>query len=122
MQFVPIKTKKYPERDIVKDEIIEFVLQEAIEAYPKQLRLITFWCKEKQKILRFITNSFDLSARQIASVYKDRWKIELFFKWIKQNLKIKTFLETSENSVLSHTTTTITKYKQSRAFPQLSIF
>lgn len=101
MQYVPIKRSNQLERDVLKDEIIEFVLPEAINAYSKPIRLITFWDKTNQKILRFLTNNFDLTARQIAGVYKDRWQIETFFKWIKQNLKIKTFLGTSENAVLS---------------------
>ena len=49
----------------------------------------------------YITNNFDLTALQIAGIYQDRWQIELFFKWIKQNLKIKTFLGTSKNAVLT---------------------
>jgi len=49
----------------------------------------------------YLTNNFELSAKQIADIYKDRWQIELFFKWIKQNLKIKTFLGTSKNAVMT---------------------
>ncbi len=50
---------------------------------------------------RFVTNAHHLKAKEIAAIYKERWQIELFFKWIKQNLKIKTFLGTSSNAVLT---------------------
>ena len=55
--------------------------------------------EETDKVYRFITNNFTLAASTIAAIYKRRWQIELFFKWIKQNLKIKSFLGTSENAV-----------------------
>lgn len=69
--------------------------------YTKPLRRITWRDEESGKIYQFITNNFELSAHQIALIYKNRWQIELFFKWIKQNLKIKSFLGTSKNAVLS---------------------
>ncbi|MBI5882349.1 MAG: transposase [Elusimicrobia bacterium] len=58
------------------------------------MRLISYWDEEKQRTLKFMTNNFDLDAQTIADIYKARWAIEAFFKWIKQNLKIKTFLGT----------------------------
>lgn len=69
--------------------------------YTKPLRRITWKDEESGKVYQFITNNFQLSAEQIANIYKNRWQIELFFKWIKQNLKIKSFLGTSKNAVLS---------------------
>ncbi len=69
--------------------------------YPENMRLIKYKDKETKKILIFLTNNFHLSAYTIAQIYKSRWDIELFFKWIKQNLKIKSFLGTSKNAVLS---------------------
>jgi hypothetical protein len=69
--------------------------------YPKELRLIEFYDEEKKKSLIFLTNNFKFAATTIASIYKSRWQIELFFKWIKQNLKIKSFLGTSKNAVLT---------------------
>ncbi|HSW62682.1 MAG TPA: transposase, partial [Dissulfurispiraceae bacterium] len=56
---------------------------------------------ERNKTLVFLTNNFKLAASTIAQIYKSRWQIELFFKWIKQNLKIKSFLGTSKNAVLT---------------------
>lgn len=67
--------------------------------YPEQLRIVKYYDVETGKTYEFMTNNFTLSARTIADIYKSRWDIELFFKWIKQNLKIKTFIGTSENAV-----------------------
>jgi transposase len=67
--------------------------------YPKRLRRISFRDETQDRTLVFLTNNFALSAETIAALYKARWEIELFFKWIKQNLKIKTFYGTSSNAV-----------------------
>lgn len=69
--------------------------------YSKNLRLIKYKDPETKKDLCFLTNNFKLSAQTIADIYKSRWQIEIFFKWIKQNLKIKSFLGTSKNAVMS---------------------
>jgi IS4 transposase len=69
-------------------------------SYPDKLRLVGFKDTETGKNLAFLTNNFTLDAYTIAQIYKARWQIEIFFKWIKQNLKIKSFLGTSENAVL----------------------
>ena len=65
------------------------------------MRLIEFRDEESGKTYQFITNNFRIAASSIAEIYKQRWQIELFFKWIKQNLKIKSFLGTSKNAVMS---------------------
>lgn len=70
------------------------------DKYPKQLRRIKYYDEERKKTLTFLTNNFKLAATTIAQIYRSRWQIELFFKWIKQNLKIKSFLGTSKNAVL----------------------
>ena len=67
--------------------------------YPDYLRKIKYQDKETGKIYVFLTNNFELSALLIAQLYKERWKIELFFKWIKQHLRIKSFYGTSQNAV-----------------------
>jgi len=67
--------------------------------YPDKLRRIRFYDSEKKKSLIFLTNHFQLSALQIAELYRCRWQIELFFKWIKQHLRIKAFFGTSQNAV-----------------------
>ena len=89
------------EKGILADEKVMFGSYDAFDKYEKDLRRIRYWDEETQKEYEFLTNNFELKAKQIADIYKNRWQIELFFKWIKQNLKIKTFLGTSRNAVLS---------------------
>jgi len=67
--------------------------------YSNQIRKITFYDHEKNKTFEFLTNNFSVKPESIASLYKHRWKIELFFKWVKQNLRIKKFYGTSLNAV-----------------------
>ena len=71
----------------------------AAKNYPEKIRRIKFYDEETGKVLIFLTNNFHLKATDIAKLYKHRWKIELFFKWIKQHLKIKSFWGHSENAV-----------------------
>lgn len=86
-------------RNILKDELIEFRGPKAEEKCPYPLRLITVYNPETDTILLFVTNHMDLGATTVAAIYKDRWQIETFFKALKQNLKIKTFVGTSANAV-----------------------
>ena len=72
-----------------------------LKDYPKDLRLVIYHDEKHNITYRFLTNNFKLSAKTIADIYKSRWQVELFFKWIKQHLKIKTFLGTSKNAVLT---------------------
>ena len=67
--------------------------------YPIHLRRVKFYDAKHDKLLVFLTNNFDLPALTIAQLYRCRWQVELFFKWIKQHLRIKRFLGTSENAV-----------------------
>jgi hypothetical protein len=80
------------------------------EKYPNDVRYVKFVDKDTGKIYEYVTNNFSLSANQIVEIYKARWQIELFFKWIKQNLKIKTFLGISENAVLTQIWVAMTYY------------
>jgi hypothetical protein len=91
--------KKPVGRGILKDEVIRLNSKRAREVYPDKLRLVTYADTDLGVVYRYITNNFKYSASTIAYIYKKRWEIELFFKWIKQNLKIKTFFGTSENAV-----------------------
>ena len=83
---------------IVRDEVIMLTSQQEIGP-EAQLRRIEVWVEEKQETLVFVTNNFKLAAQTIARIYRDRWQIELFFKALKQGLKVKTFVGTSENAV-----------------------
>jgi hypothetical protein len=79
-------------------EILLFSKQSKAK-YPKRLRRVSFRDETQNRTLVFLTNNFTLSAETIAALYKARWEIELFFKWIKQNLKVKSFYGTSPNAV-----------------------
>jgi len=98
-QYKIISRNKKTNKDIKADWIIELTGTKAGD-YQGKLRLIKFYDREKKKTFAFLTNNCKLSAKTIADIYKARWDIELFFKWIKQNLKIKKFIGTSENAVL----------------------
>jgi IS4 transposase len=91
------------DQDIIKDEIIKLSSVKAIEIgiNEEQLRLVHVYKEDENKVVEIITNNLEWSARTIADLYKKRWDIELFFKAMKQNLQIKTFLGTSENAVKS---------------------
>ena len=84
--------------NILRDEVILLAKQEKIGA-EAHLRRIEVWVEEKQETMVFLTNNMKLAASTIAAIYKERWQIELFFKALKQSLKIKTFVGTSENAV-----------------------
>ena len=86
---------------VVADDIVELELLNAQETYPGKLRRVMFHDAETDRDYVFLTNNLRLSAATIAAIYKRRWQIELFFKWIKQNLQVKTFLGTSENAVMT---------------------
>src|SRR5260221_8289804 len=74
---------------------------ESASAYPDSLRRVSYFDADTGKRLKFLTNNFTLPALTIARIYKQRWQVELFFKWIKQHLRIKAFYGTSENAVKS---------------------
>ena len=78
--------------------------------YPKELRKVVFFDQKKKKFYTYLTNNFELPADQIALLYKNRWQVELFFKWIKQHLKIKSFWGETENAVRIQIYTAIIAY------------
>jgi len=105
-KYETIEEKSLPkdtDQDILKDEIILLTSPKAEEKgiYTQKLRLVHVYKEDENKVIEIITNQLDWSARTIADLYKKRWDIELFFKAMKQNLQIKTFLGTSENAVKS---------------------
>ncbi|HQQ11503.1 MAG TPA: IS4 family transposase, partial [Synergistales bacterium] len=87
-------------RSILKDQLIRLNWFYSRKQYPCPLRRIEVWDEEKKESVVFITNHLAFGATTIAAIYKDRWQIEIFFKTIKQNLKIKTFVGTSANAVM----------------------
>jgi len=84
---------------VLSDQSILWNHHYASKDYPEKMRRIKFYDQEANKVLVFLTNNFDINAIEVATLYKHRWKIELFFKWIKQHLKIKSFWGQSVNAV-----------------------
>jgi len=92
------------------DQAIALIWYRAAKGYPVPLRRVRYWDAEQGRRLVFLTNHFDLSARTIADLYRCRWQVELFFKWIKQHLRIKAFYGTSENAVKTQVWIAVTVY------------
>ena len=81
------------------DQTVILTTVASAKAYPDPLRCVSYFDLEHQRRLKFLTNNFQLPALMIAQIYKCRWQVELFFKWIKQHLRIKAFYGTSDNAV-----------------------
>lgn len=82
----------------MSDAIGELTVYNSSKAYPDQIRKVCYWDKEQKRQFTFLTN-VELSPLQVAELYKNRWQVELFFKWFKQHLKIKKFWGATENAV-----------------------
>ena len=95
------REKVNKQQGLTCDQTIEFTGPLTAKKCPIRLRRVGYRDSETGKHYVFLTNNFKLSARTIADIYKSRWQVELFFKWIKQNLKIKSFIGTSKNAVLT---------------------
>jgi len=92
------------------DQIIVLTGVESQHDYPEQLRRIKYHDREIDKTFNFLTNNFTVPAQTVADLYKQRWQVELFFKWIKQHLRIKSFFGTSENAVKSQIWSAVSVY------------
>lgn len=99
LQYKCIKWKRRLPKNILSDAEIELTGYYPHQYYPESLRLIRYWDNEANKEFTYLTNAKHLTAQQIANLYKNRWQVELFFKWLKQHLKIKKFWGTTENAV-----------------------
>jgi Transposase DDE domain/Domain of unknown function (DUF4372) len=97
-EYSIVESRPVPAGSVIRDEVILLAKQEkhGADAY---LRRIEVWLEDKQDTMVFLTNNMKLAASTIAAIYKERWQIELFFKALKQSLKIKTFVGTTENAV-----------------------
>jgi hypothetical protein len=91
----------YRNKAIIKDSLIELRSKKSKKLYPEKMRLVEYYDTKTEKYYKFITNNMELSGQTIADIYKNRWQIELFFKWIKQNLQIKSFLGTTPNALMT---------------------
>ncbi len=92
------------------DQTVVLVAIESAKAYPDPVRRVSYFDAETDTRLKFLTNNFELPALTIAQIYKCRWQVELFFKWIKQHLRIKAFYGTSENAVKTQIWIAVTVY------------
>lgn len=84
------------------DQSIKLLVPKSKKQYPEKIRRIKYYDQEKDLMLVFLTNNFDVDALDIAAIYRNRWQIEVFFRWIKQNLQVKTLWGQSENAVKIH--------------------
>ena len=99
LQCKTIKWKRRLPKNVLSDAAIELTGFYPKQYYPEPLRLVRYWDEEQKREFVFLTNATHISAIQIAELYKNRWQVELFFKWLKQHLKIKKFWGTAENAV-----------------------
>ena len=99
LQYQIIKWKRRLPKNVLSDVTIELTGFYPKQYYPTHLRLVRYWDEEQERELIFLTNAMQISALKVAALYKNRWQVELFFKWLKQHLKIKKFWGTTENAV-----------------------
>ena len=99
LQFKCLKWKRRLPKNVLTDAEIIFTEDGSFEKYPESLRLVRFHDEEQNRAFVFLTNAMHLSSLEVANLYKNRWQIELFHKWLKQHLKIKKFWGTTENAV-----------------------
>ena len=110
LQYKCIKWKRRMPKNVTTDSEILLADYITSKKYKEKLRLVRFYDEKEGREFAFLTNAFHLSALQVANLYKNRWQIELFFKWLKQHLKIKKFWGTTENAVRIQISAAITAY------------
>lgn len=99
LQYKCIKWRRRMPRNVLTDSEILLTDYITSKKYNEKLRLVKFYDEEQGREFSFLTNAFHLSSLEVANLYKNRWQIELFFKWLKQHLKIKKFWGRTENAV-----------------------
>lgn len=110
MRYRIIETMDTNEDDILADQLVMLTGHKSSRLYPKPLRIVQYRDAETNEKLTFISNNMDISALDIANIYRNRWQIEVFFKWIKQNMTVKRMWGYSENAVRIHLWTAIISY------------
>lgn len=110
LQFKCLKWKRRLPKNVLSDAEIQLTETASQKKYPGKLRIVRFHDEEQNRDFAFITNATAISPLQVANLYKNRWQIELFFKWLKQHLKIKKFWGTTENAVRIQIGAAITAY------------
>ncbi len=110
------KFKRLYSRKVVKttglrcDQTVKLTVYKPSISYPEKLRRVKYYDSENDRYLVFLTNNFDIQASLVAELYRNRWQVELFFKWIKQHLRIKAFFGTSPNAVKTQVWIAISVY------------
>lgn len=99
LQYKRIRWKRRMPESVLSDAEIELIGYYPKQYYPKRLCLVCYHDDDQDRDFMFLTNAMSLSAIQVANLYKNRWQVALFFKWLKQHLKIKKFWGASENAV-----------------------
>lgn len=110
LQYKVVKWKRRMPKGVLSDSIIELTIFKSKNDYPVQLRRVAYYDEEQDRHFCFLTNAMDITALEVALLYKNRWSVELFFKWVKQHLKIKKFWGDSENAVRIQIYTAIISY------------
>lgn len=110
MRYRIVETMDSNEDGILADQLVMLTGHKSSRLYPKQLRMVQYRDAETNEKLTFISNNMDISALDIANIYRNRWQIEVFFKWIKQNMTVKRMWGYSENAVRIHLWTAIISY------------
>ena len=110
IKYKVVKWKRRMPKNILSDSEIQLLGFYSQKAYSERIRMVRYWDEEDQREFVYLTNAKHLSALQVAELYKNRWQVELFFKWLKQHLRIKKFWGTSENAVKIQVYTAIITY------------
>ena len=96
--------------NVLSDQLITLSGFYSQQKYPEKTRKVIYWDYEQKREFTFLTNATEISALEVANLYKNRWQVELFFKWLKQHLRIKKFWSTNENAVRIQIYSAITAY------------
>lgn len=112
MKFMTVEQMEIPDAKsgIIEDARIRVTGYKSSKLYPDDMRLVRVYDPDNDTIVDFISNNFEVSALEISNLYRHRWDIEVFFKWIKQNIVVKTLGEFSENAVKIHLWTAVIAY------------
>ena len=110
MQYRIIENADSADEGILADHLVLLTGPKSSQLYPKSLRVVHYYDAETNEELTFISNNMDISALDIANIYRNRWQIEVFFKWVKQNLTVKRMWGYSENAVRIHLWIAIISY------------
>jgi len=110
LQFKAVRWKRRMPENVLSDSFVRLTGYASEKKYPGLLRRIVFYDKEQNREFTFLTNALTLDALKVALLYKNRWQIELFFKWMKQHLNIQRFWGTTENAVRIQIYSAVTAY------------